>query len=116
MAFFIDNKLIFSDERKYRIRRHLLFWLFWGIYSATVRQFLPNNFKSMANFPSPFQSLAQTFLGLLPQAVFVYPLLYFFAARLYIHWEIHQSGVLGCRAYISHDLCKCHFTSCYTLA
>jgi sensor histidine kinase YesM len=81
MAFFIDNKLIFSDERKYRIRRHLLFWLFWGTYSAMVRQFLPNNFKSMANFPSPFQSLAQTFLGLLSQAVFVYPLLYFLLPR-----------------------------------
>ena len=81
MAFIINNKLIFSDERKYRIRRHLLFWLFWGIYSAIVRQFLPNNFKNMALFPSPFQSLAQTFLGLLPQAVFVYPLLYFLLPR-----------------------------------
>ena len=81
MAFFIDNKLIFSDERKYRIRRHLLFWLFYGLYFAFIRQINPINFKSTAHFPNPIQSLAQSFLGLLPQAVFVYPLLYFLLPR-----------------------------------
>lgn len=81
MAFIINNKLIFSDERKYRIRRHLLFWLSWGIYLAIVRQFLPINLKSAEHFPNPIQSLAQSFLSLLPQALFVYPLLYFLLPR-----------------------------------
>ena len=81
MAFFIDNKLIFSDKRKHRIGRHLLFWLFWGIYFSFVRQFNPINFKSTEHFPNPFQSVAQSFLVLLPQAVLVYPLLYFLLPR-----------------------------------
>ena len=77
MSFFIDNKLIFSDERKYRIRRHLLFWVFWGLYFGMVRELNPRYFKSTEHFPNLFQSLAQSFFTLLPQAVFIYPLLYF---------------------------------------
>jgi sensor histidine kinase YesM len=81
MSFFIDNKLIFSDERKYRIRRHLLFWLFWGLYFGIVRELHPRYFKSTEHFPNLFQSLAQSFFTLLPQVVFIYPLLYFVLPR-----------------------------------
>ncbi len=81
MSFFIDNKLIFSDERKYRIWRHLLFWVFWGIYFGMVRELNPRYFKSTEHFPNLFQSLAQSFFTLLPQVVFIYPLLYFVLPR-----------------------------------
>ena len=81
MSFFIDNKIIFSDERKYRIRRHLLFWAFWGLYFGIVREFHPRYFKSTEHFPNLFQSLAQSFFMLLPQVVFIYPLLYFVLPR-----------------------------------
>ena len=81
MLSFTDNKLIFSDERKYRIRRHLLFWLFYVLYLTFLRLINPINFKSAAHFPNPIQSLAQSFLGVLHQAVFVYPLLYFLLPR-----------------------------------
>ena len=81
MFFFIDNKIIFSDERKYRIRRHLLFWVFCCLYFGMVREFQPKYFKSTEHFPNLFQSLAQSFFTLLPQAVFIYPLLYFVLPR-----------------------------------
>ena len=81
MSFFIDNKLIFSDERKYRIRRHLLFWVFCCLYFGIVREFQPKYFKSTEHFPNLFQSLAQSFFTLLPQVVFIYPLLYFVLPR-----------------------------------
>ena len=81
MNFFIDNKLIFSDERKYRIRRHLLFWMFWGLYFGIVRELSPRYFQSTEHFPNLFQSLAQSFFMLLPQVVFIYPLLYFVLPR-----------------------------------
>jgi len=81
MIFFIDNKLIFSNERKYRIRRHLLFWVFWGLYFGIVREFHPRYFKGTEHFPNLFQSLAQSFFMLLPQVVFIYPLLYFVLPR-----------------------------------
>ena len=81
MNFFADNKIIFSDERKYRIRRHLLFWVFWGLYFGIVRELNPRFFKSTEHFPNLFQSMAQSFFMLLPQVVFVYPLLYFLLPR-----------------------------------
>ena len=81
MKFVIDYKLIFSDERKYRIRRHLIFWVFWGLYFGIVREFNPKYLQSGKNFPNLFQSLGQSFLMLLPQVVLVYPLLYFVMPR-----------------------------------
>jgi sensor histidine kinase YesM len=81
MNFSIDSKLIFSDERKYRIGRHLLFWVFWCIYFGVVREFNPKYFRGTEPFPNFFHSLAQSFMQLLPQTVFVYPLLYFVLPR-----------------------------------
>jgi sensor histidine kinase YesM len=81
MSFFIDNKLIFSNERKYRIKRHLLFWVFCCLYFGIVREFHPRYYKSTEHFPNLFQSLAQSFFMLLPQVVFIYPLLYFVLPR-----------------------------------
>lgn len=77
MKDIINNKFIFSDERKYRIRRHLLFWGFWGFYFGMVRELNPSYLKRMGHFPNLFQTMAEAFLMLLPQAVLVYPLLYF---------------------------------------
>lgn len=81
MASFIDNRLIFSDEKKYRIKRHLLFWGFWGFYFGMVRELNPRFLKDHGHFPNLIQSMAEAFLMLLPQAVLVYPLLYFILPR-----------------------------------
>jgi len=76
-----NNKFIFSDERKYRIKRHLLFWGFWGFYFGMVRLLNPLYFKNHGHFPNFLQTMAEAFLFLLPQAVLVYPLLYFILPR-----------------------------------
>ncbi len=76
-----NNKFIFSDERKYRIKRHLLFWGFWGFYFGMVRELNPRFYKETGHFPNLFQSMAEAFLMLLPQAVLVYPLLYLILPR-----------------------------------
>ena len=76
-----NNKFIFSDERKYRIKRHLLFWGFWGFYFGMVRELNPRYLKDHGHLPNLFQSMAEAFLFLLPQAVIVYPLLYFILPR-----------------------------------
>ena len=81
MSTLDNNKFIFSDERKYRIKRHLLFWGFWGIYFGMVRELNPLFYKQTGHFPNLFQSLAEAFLMLLPQSVLVYPLLYFILPR-----------------------------------
>ena len=78
----IDNsKFIFSDERKYRIQRHLLFWGFWGLWYGMVRELSPITYKNTGHFVNPIISIIETFFLLLPHTVIVYPLLYFILPR-----------------------------------
>jgi sensor histidine kinase YesM len=81
MIAFENNKLLFSDEKKYRIRRHLLFWGFWGFYFGMVRELNPTFLIQQGRFPDLIKNMAQAFLTLLPQALLVYPLLYFILPR-----------------------------------
>ena len=76
-----SNNFIFSDDRKYRIQRHLVFWGFWGFYFGMIRELNPIVYKQSGHFPNLFQSIAEAFLMLLPQVVFVYPLLYLILPR-----------------------------------
>ena len=75
------NKFIFSDEKSYRFKRHVLFWIFWGIYFGLVRELNPRYFLDYGHFPNLTLTMAQAFVTLLPQAVLVYPLLYFILPR-----------------------------------
>jgi sensor histidine kinase YesM len=81
MSILGNNKFILSDERKYRIYRHLLFWGFWGFWFGLVREFNPKFLKDTGHLPNIFQSMAEAFLLLLPQAIVVYPFLYFILPR-----------------------------------
>lgn len=81
MATLIDNKLIFSDERKYRITRHLLFWGFWALWFGGVRWLSPYTFKSVGHFSNPVKILIETFFFILPHMIIVYSMLYFILPR-----------------------------------
>jgi sensor histidine kinase YesM len=76
-----NNKFILSDERKYRIRRHFVFWIFWGFYFGMVRELNPRYLKLTGHFPNFIQTMGEAFLLLLPQAILVYPFLYFILPR-----------------------------------
>jgi len=75
------NKFIFSDEKNYRIKRHLLFWLFWGLYFGLVRELNPRAFLDSGHFPDLATTIAEAFLRMLPQMLLIYPLLYFILPR-----------------------------------
>ena len=75
------NKFIFSDEKGYRVKRHLVFWVFWGIYFGLVRELNPRYYLDNGHFPDLSLTMAQAFIKLLPQTVIVYPLLYFILPR-----------------------------------
>ena len=81
MPSFIDNKLIFSEERKYRMKRHLLFWGFWGFWYGMVRELNPFAYKATGHFVNPIITMIETFFLILPHAVLVYPMLYFILPR-----------------------------------
>ena len=75
------NKFIFSDEKTYRVKRHLLFWAGCATYFGLVRGLNPRTVLDNGNVPNLFISIAQAFLTLLPQTILVYPLLYFILPR-----------------------------------
>ena len=84
MATLIDNKLFFSNERKYRIQRHLLFWFAWGFWFGMVRELNPTSYKNTGHFANPIITMIETFFLVLPHAVLVYPMLYFILPRFIV--------------------------------
>src|SRR5512134_1546094 len=77
MKAFIDNKLIFSDERKYRVMRHLLFWFFWILYIGMSRFLSANTYKRVGHLDDPLIVFIESFCLVLPHTVLVFPMLYF---------------------------------------
>ena len=81
MIAFENNKLLFSDEKKYRIRRHLLFWGVWGLYLGLLRELNPTILIQKGYTFGLIRNTGQALLMFLPQALLVYPLLYFILPR-----------------------------------
>src|SRR5947209_2951686 len=67
---------IFSNERRYRFKRHLAFWVFWTVFQGLLYAFVP-----VANPSGYLQRLPQTMLDsvlFLPNHMFLsYSLMYF---------------------------------------
>jgi sensor histidine kinase YesM len=93
MSILGNNKFILSDERKYRITRHIFFWGFWGFWFGMVRVFNPKVLKETGHLPNVLQTLSEGFLFILPQAVLVYPLLYFILPRYVFTGKYFKAGV-----------------------
>ena len=71
------RELLLSDAWRYRLGRHLFFWLFWGGFFAVTRTLNPLVYMNTGKFPDYFKSLAETFFFLLPQTFLIYPVIYF---------------------------------------
>jgi two-component system, LytTR family, sensor kinase len=76
-----NNKFIFSDEKKYRFSRHMLFWTAWGLWFFLPRELSPTFLQKYGHFPNVIKSMAETAILLLSQPVLVYSLLYFILPR-----------------------------------
>lgn len=81
MNSFGNNRLLFSDEKKYRLLRHLLFWTSYGIWFTLPRVFNPIFYQKNGYLPNIIDQLVELPFFLLPQAGLVYPLIYFILPR-----------------------------------
>lgn len=71
---------IFSDERKYRIQRHLAFWIFWWLFQGLLYSFL----AVARDIPYPQQlsiSLIESFIYMFSHIFLSYSLMYFVIPR-----------------------------------
>ena len=72
-----NQRFIFSENRKDRIKRHLLFWMIWGTYFIILHIASPMLRPESSNFNNvPFTAL-ESFLILLLQVPITYVTLYF---------------------------------------
>ncbi len=71
------NELIFSEKRSDRIKRHLLFWVLWGLYFGLLHAANPFLKPEESHFQRTQFAYAETFLQLIPQVIVAYSLLYF---------------------------------------
>jgi len=78
----LSHEFIFSDERKYRIKRHLLFWGCVTFYIFISKYFTPLKLAKTGHLGNPVTSYAEILIFFIPQAfLLVYPLLYFILPR-----------------------------------
>lgn len=71
---------IFSDEPKYRIRRHLAFWVFWGVFQGFLYSFLA--MYSFTGYLKRFpQAMLDSFIFLFAHMFLAYSLIYIVIPR-----------------------------------
>ena len=83
---------IFSDERKYRIRRHLAFWVFWWLFQAFLYSFVVIN-SSTSYWDRLPMSMVESLIFLSCHIFLSYSLMYFVIPRFLLkqkYW--HTAG------------------------
>lgn len=68
--------LIFSEEKHYRIKRHLLFWFCWWVYFAAMHAVQPFGKNEISYFRRPVFTLTESLFLVLAQLPLVYTMLY----------------------------------------
>ena len=72
-----NQNFIFSERKSVRIKRHMLFWLVWGVYFAMMHAASPFLKPKSSYFQNIPFTLAESFLMLIPQIVITYIIIYF---------------------------------------
>jgi len=75
------KEFILSEKWSDRLKRHLLFWAFWGFYFTMVRFLNPMVLVQTGHFPNFFQVMMEAILTLIPQTVLAYSLIGFVLPR-----------------------------------
>lgn len=80
----LNREFIFSEKRSDRIKRHLLFWIFWWLYFGVLHAVQPLN-KDLSYFHKLPYTILESILHLQPQILLVYSLLYFVLPRFLLN-------------------------------
>jgi sensor histidine kinase YesM len=87
-----QHPFIFSDERKYRIRRHLAFWLFWWFFQAFLYSFIAAN-SAMSYLNRLPMSLLESLIFLLIHVFLAYSLMYVVIPRFLLKQLYWQTAI-----------------------
>ena len=94
----ISRNFIFSNKIAIRIRRHLLFWLFWWFYFATMHAANPMGNPKIAYFQNLPFTLTESIVILVPHVVITYYMLYFVMVKFILknrYWQAFLWAIPG---------------------
>lgn len=86
------HPFIFSDEPKYRFRRHLAFWVFWGLFQGFLYSFLAM-YSPIGYFKRLPFSILESFIFLLAHMFLAYSLIYFVIPRFLLKQKYWHTAV-----------------------
>lgn len=90
---------IFSDEPKYRFRRHLAFWLFWGVFQGFLYSFLA--MYSVTGYLKRLPlSVVESFIFLIAHMFLAYSLIYIVIPRFLLKQKYWQTALLTIACFI----------------
>lgn len=84
---------IFSDERKYRIRRHVAFWTFWWIFQAFLYSFIAWNSNGRYN-ERLIIAFVESFIFTWSHMFLAYALMYFVIPRFLLQQRYWTTAIL----------------------
>lgn len=90
----LENKLIFSNERSYRILRHLLFWGFYWVYFGAIHVADPGIGQELGTFQRLTYTFSESLLILIPQICMAYPMMYFVLPKFFLKGRYFAGIVL----------------------
>jgi len=71
-----QHPFIFSDEWRYRLQRHLVFWIFWWIFQGFLYSFLQHN-ETSSYWQDLQMSMLESFIFMFCHMFLSYSLMYF---------------------------------------
>lgn len=84
MHSFIDNKLVFSNEKRYRVGRHVLFWICYWIYYGMLHAAQSFGGPEIMYFNNLPYTLTESILTMIPHMLLAYPMLYFILPKFFL--------------------------------
>ena len=84
---------IFSDERKYRIRRHLVFWIFWWIFQGFLYSFV-SAYSAVEYYKRLPTSMLESLIYLSSHIFLAYALIYLVIPKFLLRQKYWHTAAL----------------------
>lgn len=84
---------IFSNERKYRLRRHAAFWIFWWLFFGILYSYTAK-FSLFPDFKRIPVSMVDSFFFMIPHMFLTYSLIYFVVPKFVVKGKYIESAIL----------------------
>ena len=86
-----SSPFIFSNERKYRISRHVSFWVFWWVFQGVLYSFV-TTYNSPLYWKRLTMSMAESLAFLTMHIFLAYSLMYFVIPRFLLRQRYWQTA------------------------